>query len=111
MRLLEEVMEDLGTVELTTTHTAELGLEIISIDPPDLVIMDINLPGMDGVAAVKHLRADAKTKALPVIALSANATAASIQTGLEAGFDAYLTKPVVIPELMSAMEKALEEKS
>ncbi|WP_152415220.1 PAS domain S-box protein [Caenispirillum salinarum] len=111
MRLMEEVMEDFGTVQLQTAHTAELGLEMIACDRPDLVIMDINLPGIDGIEAVRRLRADPATAELPVIGLSANATAASIQKGLDAGFNAYLTKPVVIPELMGAIDRALKETS
>jgi PAS domain S-box-containing protein len=111
MRLMEEVMEDLGSIDLETAHTAELGLEMVASNPPDLVIMDINLPGMDGIGAVRKLRAGEETKDLPVLALSANATTASIQKGLDAGFDAYLTKPVVIPDLMSAIETALKERN
>ena len=110
MRLMEEVMEEVGDVTLSTAHTAELGIEMVIRDRPDLVIMDINLPGMDGYRAVGVLRDTAETRAIPVIALSANATASAIQKGLAAGFDAYLTKPVVIPELMQAITKAVEDR-
>lgn len=108
MRLMEEVMEEIGTVDLLTAHTAELGIELAVRERPDLVIMDINLPGMDGYKAVGILRERAETSGIPVIALSANATASAIQKGMAAGFRAYLTKPVVIPQLMQAIADAVE---
>ncbi|GAA0580078.1 ATP-binding protein [Caenispirillum bisanense] len=110
MRLMEEVMEEVGEAILSTAHTAELGIEMAIRDRPDLVIMDINLPGMDGYRAIGVLRDTPQTRAIPVIALSANATASAIQKGLAAGFDAYLTKPVVIPELMQAIARAVEDR-
>ena len=74
---------------------------------PDLIILDINLPGMDGFEALKVLKQDPNTQNIPVIALSANAMSHDIKRGMQAGFDAYLTKPVVYGELIGTLNKIL----
>jgi CheY-like chemotaxis protein len=70
--------------------------------------MDINLPGINGVAALKILAADAATSHIPVIAISANAMPRDIERGLEAGFFRYLTKPIKVDEFMDTLDLALE---
>jgi CheY-like chemotaxis protein len=74
---------------------------------PDVVLMDINLPGISGVDALRLLRADPATAAIPVIALSANAMPHDIDKGLAAGFVRYLTKPIKVDALMQALDLAL----
>jgi CheY-like chemotaxis protein len=69
--------------------------------------MDINLPGIDGFAALKLLRADPVTCGIPVIPLSVNSTAHDVAQGLTAGFFSYLTKPLVVPEFLDALDRAL----
>ena len=69
--------------------------------------MDINLPGMSGLAAMKILRADPKTAHIPIIALSANAVPRDIQKGLDAGFLSYITKPIKVNAFMDALDAAL----
>ena len=71
---------------------------------PDLIVMDINLPGIDGVEAMKRLRANPKTRAIPVVALSASAMPGDIKRGLAAGFRAYLTKPIKIEDVLAAIQ-------
>ena len=75
---------------------------------PELILMDINLPGINGFAALKILRKDPATAHIPVLALSANAMPRDIEKGLEAGFLRYLTKPINVIELMEALDFALE---
>jgi CheY-like chemotaxis protein len=70
--------------------------------------MDINLPGISGIQALKILRADPLTAHIPVIAISANAMQHNIEKGLEAGFFRYLTKPIKVNEFMDALDMALE---
>jgi CheY-like chemotaxis protein len=70
--------------------------------------MDINLPGIGGIEALKILREDAATAHIPVVALSANAMPRDIEKGLHAGFFRYLTKPIILNELMNTIESALE---
>ena len=70
--------------------------------------MDINLPGMSGIQALKILREDPATKHIPVLAISANAMPHDIRKGLDAGFFRYLTKPIKVDEFMDALVMALE---
>jgi len=70
--------------------------------------MDINLPGISGIGALKILREDPLTERIPVVAISANAMPHDIQKGLEAGFFRYLTKPIKVIEFMDAVDVALE---
>jgi CheY-like chemotaxis protein len=72
-----------------------------------VILMDINLPGMSGYGALKHLREDPLTSHIPVLALSANAVPRDIEKGLEAGFFRYLTKPIRVHEFMHALDVAL----
>jgi PAS domain S-box-containing protein len=75
---------------------------------PDLILMDINLPGISGLQALKMLREDPRTRHIPVLALSANALPRDIERGLEAGFFRYLTKPVKVTEFMEALDTGLK---
>jgi CheY-like chemotaxis protein len=74
---------------------------------PDLILMDINLPGISGLQALKMLQEDSRTRHIPVLALSANALPRDIERGLEAGFFRYLTKPVRVTEFMEALDMGL----
>ncbi|MBW8305402.1 MAG: response regulator, partial [Thiobacillus sp.] len=76
---------------------------------PEVILMDINLPGLSGIQALKLLREDPATAHIPVLAISANAMPRDIQKGLEAGFFRYLTKPIKVSEFMNALDMALEQ--
>ena len=104
---MKDLLSNFDGVDLVTAPTAELGLEFILARKPDIVIMDINLPGMSGIDALGTLRARAETKDIPVIALTAAASERDKQRGLRAGFSRYLTKPVQVDELMSSLEALL----
>jgi CheY-like chemotaxis protein len=95
-------------VALISAHSAELGLELALSHYPDLIILDINLPGMDGYRALGKLRSFPAIKATPVIALSALAMAKDVEKGLRAGFREYLTKPIQVDDLTSALNRILE---
>lgn len=84
------------------------GIALARTAQPKIILMDINLPGMSGVDALKILLTDPITAHIPVIALSANAIPSDIENGLQAGFFSYLTKPIKIDEFMNTLEKALE---
>ena len=75
---------------------------------PEVILMDINLPGISGIEALKILREDPATAHIPVVALSANAMPRDIAKGLEAGFFRYLTKPIQVKEFMDTLNAALE---
>jgi signal transduction histidine kinase/CheY-like chemotaxis protein len=105
--VMRHVFRSLPGVELLTAESAEEGLAMIRTNRLDLVLMDINLPGMSGLDALQILKADPVTAAIPVIAVSAAAMPRDIQAGLEAGFQAYLTKPVDVQALLSKVREIL----
>ena len=107
MSLMQHIIGRMARVRLITAHNAELGLELAGAKQPDMIILDINLPGMDGFEALKHLQQDALTPTIPVIALSANAMPRDIERGLAAGFALYLTKPIRVNEVRAAIQKML----
>ena len=103
IELVALVIGGIPGTNLLTAGTAEAGIELAKRHHPSLILMDINLPGMDGFEALEELRRWDETRAIPVFALSAAATAADIKTGLAAGFERYLTKPYDIHDLMAAV--------
>lgn len=109
LRLMEQLLQRFSSIELMMASDAFRGLYRARTEQPDLIILDINLPGIDGFEALKVLRHDAVTADIPVIALSANAMAHDVERGLRAGFKAYLTKPVVMSELLRVLEQLLEQ--
>jgi CheY-like chemotaxis protein len=104
-RLMEDIIDDVDNVALHTVPSAEIGLDIMRSRLPDIVLMDIHLPGMNGYQALEAIRNDVQLKHLPVIALSANAMPSDIKNGIEAGFDDYLTKPLEIDKLLSTLQR------
>jgi|GEM_PF-303463 len=108
LTLMEEVLERFDNITMLSASNAEEGLAIAKEALPSLIIMDINLPGMDGFDALALLRRDDQMDAIPVIALSASAMPKDIERGLKAGFQNYLTKPVDIPQLVHAINVALQ---
>ncbi|MCX5741383.1 MAG: PAS domain S-box protein [Proteobacteria bacterium] len=104
---MRDLVDDLPSVELLTAPTAEIGIELIRTHRPAVVIMDINLPGMSGLEAVKQLAALEETRAIPVIGLSAAALMKDTTRAKEAGFYRYLTKPVKVAELTAVLEEIL----
>ena len=105
--LMETILADVAAVQLKTAHTAELGLAAAMKNRPDLILMDINLPGMNGIKALAELRSHEETRNIPVIAISAAAMPKEVQLGMEAGFLAYLTKPFDVNELISVVSNVL----
>ena len=108
LALVEELMARRGDLRLLTAINGTLGLELARAYLPDVILMDINLPGISGYDALKALLDDPLTRNIPVLALSANAVPRDIEKGLEAGFFRYLTKPIRVREFMEALDVALE---
>jgi PAS domain S-box-containing protein len=104
---MRELVDDLPSVELLTAPTAEIGLALIRSHLPAVVIMDINLPGMNGFDAVKQLQEWPETQHIPVVALSAAALIKDTTRARDAGFYRYLTKPVKVAELTATLEELL----
>jgi CheY-like chemotaxis protein len=106
--LVEQLIARCPDIQLVTALNGVLGIDLARATPPMVILMDINLPGISGIKAMKILREDPLTAHIPVVALSANAMPGDIAHGLEAGFFRYLTKPIVIKEFMDTLNAALE---
>ncbi len=90
--------------EVACAETGEACLEMACVTPPDLVLLDLGLPGIDGWETARRLRADERTARVPIIALTAHALASDRDAALAAGCDDYDTKPVVLDRLLEKME-------
>ena len=88
-------------------ETAEEGIRLAQATPPALVLMDIQLPGMNGIEALHHLRGDPRTRAIPVIAVTASAMTQDRQKIMAAGFDGYQSKPLNVKDFIGAVEAML----
>ena len=93
--------------EIAIAMDGEQGLEMAQQEKPDLILMDLSLPKMDGCTATKHLKKSDTTQTIPVIALSAHAMEEHRQSALEAGCDDYDTKPVDMARLLGKIERLL----
>lgn len=107
LKLMEMILGRVGELTLHSAHTAEIGIETAKHIHPDLILMDINLPGMDGVEALKVLRKIPETEDIPVVAVSANAMPHDIKLAQEVGFNAYITKPFDLPDVMAIIAQEL----
>lgn len=109
LTLMEMILERMPAVRLISAHTAELGLTMAEHERPDLVLMDINLPGMNGLEALEHIKNSKTLSATPVIAVSANALPKDINRAMAAGFNDYITKPFEIEQVIKSIEDILIE--
>ena len=107
LMLVEDLIARRPDIRLLSAADGNHGVEIARASRPDVILMDINLPGISGIQALKILRADPATAHIPIIALSANAMPHDIERGLAAGFFRYLTKPINVNEFMYTLDVAL----
>jgi PAS domain S-box-containing protein len=108
LMLVEDLIARRPDIRLLTARDGNRGIEIARGSRPDVILMDINLPGISGLKALRILAEDPTTAHIPVVALSANAIPRDIAKGLEAGFFRYLTKPIKVNEFMATLDVALE---
>jgi CheY-like chemotaxis protein len=108
LMLVEDLIARRPDIRLLSAADGNRGVEIARASRPDVILMDINLPGISGIQALQILRANPATAHIPVVALSANAMPRDIEKGLEAGFFRYLTKPIKINEFMDTLDVALK---
>ena len=108
LTLVEQLIARRSDIRLLTAVNGALGVEAARAGRPDVILMDINLPGISGFDALKILREDPATAQIPVVALSANAMPRDVKKGLEAGFFHYLTKPIRVNEFMDTLDEAFE---
>jgi PAS domain S-box-containing protein len=98
-------------LHVLTAHTGELGLEAALVEQPDLIILDIQLPGMDGYEVLRRLRENPLTRDIPAIAFSADALPEHVKRGITAGFADYLTKPLQVDEFVRAVHGTLKTRT
>ncbi|WP_395010122.1 ATP-binding protein [Undibacterium sp.] len=108
LNLIEQCLNRRADLRMLSAADGELGIEFARAHQPDLILMDINLPGMNGIEAMKILHADPLTAHIPVIAVSANALPRDIEMCLGVGFVDYLTKPIKLDELMRSIDASLK---
>ena len=111
LKLVQQLIARRPDIRLLSAIDGSLGIQLARIHHPDVILMDINLPGISGIEALRILREDEATAQIPVVALSANAMPRDIEKGLRAGFFRYLTKPIKLNVLMATLELALESNS
>lgn len=104
MKLFRDVLQATGYATLEAT-SGEDALALAQSENPALVLMDVQLPGMDGIEALGRLRQDERTASIPVLALTAQAMSGDRERFLEAGFDGYLSKPVDVAELIRTVKE------
>ena len=106
-KLVRDVLNVKGykTIE---SETAEEGLKLAIENLPSLILMDIQLPGMDGITALKHLKTNSGTKSIPVIAITASAMTYNRVTMLAEGFDGFQSKPISVKDFLEEVRRVLE---
>ncbi len=108
LNLIEQLIARRPDMRLLTARNGRDGINLALASLPDIILMDINLPGINGIEAMKILQTDPATAHIPIVALTANAIPRDIEMGLEAGFFRYLTKPIKVSEFMETLTIALD---
>jgi PAS domain S-box-containing protein len=108
LSLIEQLVARRADLRLLSATDGEVGIQFARAYRPEVILMDINLPGISGLDAMHILRLDSATAHIPIIALSANAVPHDIEKALEAGFFNYLTKPIKVDQFMNALDAALK---
>ena len=108
LKLVRDLLQVKG-YETVESETAEEGLRLAAKHKPALILMDIQLPGMNGIEALKHLRADPGTMSIPVFAVTASAMSQDQAECMAAGFDGYQKKPLEIKEFLEAVRQVFEK--
>jgi len=107
LMLVEALLERRPGIRFLSASDGQQGVELARATLPDVILMDINLPGISGTEAMRMLAADPRTQHIPVIAISANAMPGDIEKGRAAGFYRYITKPLKVAEFMTTLDLAL----
>ena len=109
LRLVEQILSSRTNVTMISAPEPNLGLELAYTRLPDLILLDLNLPGMSGFDVLKKLKENNDTKNIPVFAVSANAMIIDIEKGMDAGFDDYITKPIDVKTFIVSVTKILKK--
>ncbi len=106
--LVAQILKARPQIALISAHTGEMGLELARLHQPQIILLDINLPGMDGFEVLAHLRENEPTRKIPVLALTANDATSQLEHGRKAGFFSYIVKPLDIKQFLETIDQALE---
>ena len=109
LRLVEQLLGRSSNIHMWSAHEPLLGIHLAEEHIPDLILIDINLPGLSGFEVLRELREKKKTRNIPVVAISANAMPTDISKGMDAGFNHYITKPIDVTELLLVVDKELSD--
>lgn len=107
LKLVAKILGHLPHIHLLTAHSSELGIELALARRPALILLDINMPGMDGYQVLAFCKAEASLKEIPIIAVTANARPSDIDRGIAAGFAGYITKPINISDFHDEIKRHL----
>lgn len=108
LNLMRKIFLRRPFLKLIYASEAKTGIDLARSQHPDLILMDINLPGMDGITAMRQLKSVMETRNIPVVALSANALKTQINNAMKEGFIHYITKPIKITEFLNTLDRLLE---
>ena len=108
IKLVKKILASRFKVRLTSSHIPELGIELAKSEKPDLIFLDINLPGMDGYQVLEIFKQDSELQKIPVVAITDNSSVLDIEKGKNAGFDDYITKPVDIKKFNHVIDQYLK---
>jgi CheY-like chemotaxis protein len=108
MQLVAQIIARQPEIILLTAVTGKSGIEIARASRPDVILLDLNLPDINGFSIMKILQSEPDTQHIPVIAISANAMPHDVEKGMKAGFFRYFTKPIRVSELILAVDMALD---
>ena len=108
IRLVAQILGRRQHIHLLTAHTPELGIELALAHRPDLILLDINLLGMDGYQVLEVFKAEANLRAIPMVAITANAMPRDIERGKAVGFSEYLTKPLDVGRFHAVVDRLLD---
>ncbi|MEK7737180.1 MAG: response regulator, partial [Pseudomonadota bacterium] len=111
LRLIERILGQHRDIHLLSASAPGLGLALARTHHPALILLDINLPDMDGYAVMQCLRENQETRGIPVVAISANAMPMDLAQGMAAGFAEYLTKPIDVDKLLKTIDRFIPPKS
>jgi len=108
LKLIEQLVARRPEIRLLTAQNGPDGIQLARVSMPDAILMDINLPGINGIDAMKILRLDPATAHIPIVAISANAIPRDIEKGLQAGFFRYLTKPIMVNQFLETLNEVMD---
>jgi CheY-like chemotaxis protein len=108
MQLVEYLLEE-GGFQILKATSGEDALQIANSDVPDLILMDIHLPGMDGLSVVREMKISDRTRRIPILALTAHAMRGDKDRFLEAGCDGYISKPIDVKTFVSSIVKYIDK--